>query len=405
MDILRVLGLKGAGRVETDLSGAKRLALEERERRLRGIYPDCARLCAEALEAFSEIRRDCDLFERSRAEVSPDLRSSVRGIARKMRENFIARVRAVTELGEPPGDGYAQFAAFSRSLQEAVAKIAKINYDNRYIFELYKEDMARFRKPFERANAVSDELKGKLDGRREEAERLGRVVSLIGELEGERERIARLGSEIAETEGRLAGKRSELAGFGENPELGEKRGELSKTSVELASASGRISASVSVLDRALRKYGRICDPSERPERYAEAPLAELLREGKDYPELKGMLARMKALIAKGELGLKNPGKVGEQIDWLLSGNLTPLLDEYAGLGERRQRLEKELEPLRGKERDRQGLESAISQLAAKLEKQERSLAEARSHFSEKRSGLEKEFREVAGGQLVLGEQD
>lgn len=400
---MRILGFRRAGRAETDLAGARRLAEEEREGRLKDVYPECNRICAGIREAFSEIRKCCDLFEQSKAEMDPELRSSVKGITRKMKENFIARMRRAVVPEAVPEMGYDRLAGFSKNLQETMAKIEKINSDNRYIFSLYKEDAARFKEPFERALGLSNALKEKLEGKREEAERFGQVISLIEELGREKEHVAKLEPETAQTEGRLAEKKAELAGFGENIELKAKLEEFSRVSGEFSSAGGKISAPVSVLERALRKYGRICDPSKKPERYAEAPVSELLGEGGDYPKFKEILVEMRTLIEKGELELKNPEKVKERIDWLLSGNLGPLLGEYVRLGEEKAKLEKELEPLQKRERDRQGLEAAVARLTAKLQEQRKTVEEMRADFERRKGELGKRFEEVVGKELVLRE--
>ncbi len=401
MDILSFLGLKGKERLEANLEGARKLVEGEREKRLRDIYPDCSRICEEVRAAFVEIRKDCDLFEQSKAQMDPDLRSAVKGITRKMRENFIARMRVAVELGEPPGMEYAQFAAFSKALQETMAKITKINSDNRYIFTVYREDAARFKKPFEQAGSLSDKLKELLEEKREEAERFGKVAALIGELETEKKKMGQLGEEAELSGKRLAEKRAELAGFGASGELAKKREELSKASEEFASASGKISASITLLERALRKYGKICDPAEKPERYAETPLAELLREGEEYPKLKETLVRMKKVMEKGELELKNPEKIRGQIDWLLAGNLTPLLRGYGELKAKKARTEAELEPLMGKERERQALENSIEQLEAKLEKQTRSLEDAKAGFERRKAELGEKLREALGKEVSI----
>ena len=122
--------------------------------------------------------------------MDPELRSAVKGITRKMKENFIARTRAAVELGALPAADYAQLTSFSKGLQETMAKIAKINSDNRYIFTIYKEDAERFKEPFERAASLSEKLKARLEERREEAEKFGKIAELTGELEDEKERIA-----------------------------------------------------------------------------------------------------------------------------------------------------------------------------------------------------------------------
>ncbi len=401
MDILRTLGFGRREQIETSLEGARKLVEEEREKSLREIYPECGRICEELREAFGEIRKDCELFEQSKAEVDPELRSAVKGITRKMKENFIARTRAAVELGALPAADYAQLTSFSKGLQETMAKISKINSDNRYIFTIYKEDAERFKGPFERAAGLSEKLKARLEERKEEAETFGKISELIRELGDEKKRIAELDSENAHLGGRLVEKRSGLASSSESAELKRKQEELSKASEEFANVSGRISSSITLLERALRKYGRICDPKDKPERYAEAPIAELLRDGDEYPQLKETLARMEKLIVKGELELKNPEKIREQIGWLLAGNLTPLLKNYKELKEKKGRSENELEPLHRKERERQAMENSAEQLAMKLEKQKKSLEDARAGFGRKKGELVEKFREAVGKELAI----
>jgi len=402
MDLLRILGFGKAERIETDLDGAKRLLDGEREKRLSPIYPECKRTCEELRGALAEIGKDCGLFEESKAELDPELRSAVKGITKKMRENFIASMRVAVELGTLPGNDYAEFAAFSKGMRERMARIAKINSDNRYIFSFYKEDAERFRKPFERATRLSEALEQKLSERREEAERLERLVSLIGEVEEEGKRVAGLESEAGESVKRLELKRKAMEGFGEAG-LKKKQEELESVSAELASVSGSISASITVLERALRKYKKVCDPSEEPERYAEAPLDELLKEGKGYPVLKRMLEGMRKAVEKGLIELKNPEKIMSQADWLLAGNLTPMLEKHEELKAKKETIEQDLEPLVRKERERQGLETEAVQLEAKLEKQGKMLEDEKASFEKKRAELKEGLREITGKELELKE--
>jgi len=402
MDLLRILGFGKAERIETDLDGAKRLLDGEREKRLSPIYPECRRTCEELRGALAEIGKDCGLFEESKAELDPELRSAVKGITKKMRENFIASMRVAVELGTLPGNDYAEFAAFSKGMRERMARIAKINSDNRYIFSFYKEDAERFRKPFERATRLSEALEQKLAERREEAERLERLVSLIGEVEEEGKRVAGLESEAGESVKRLELKRKAMEGFGEAG-LKKKQEELESVSAELASVSGSISASITVLERALRKYKKVCDPSEEPERYAEAPLDELLKEGKGYPVLKRMLEGMRKAVEKGLIELKNPEKIMSQADWLLAGNLTPMLEKHEELKAKKETIEQELEPLVRKERERQGLETEAVQLEAKLEKQGKMLEDEKASFEKKKVELKEGLREITGKELELKE--
>ena len=402
MDLLRILGFGKAERIETDLDGAKKLLDGEREKRLSPIYPECRRTCEELRGALAEIGKDCGLFEESKAELDPELRSAVKGITKKMRENFIANMRVAVELGALPGNDYAEFAAFSKGMRERMARIAKINSDNRYIFSFYKEDAERFRKPFERATRLSEALEQKLSERREEAERLERLVSLIGEVEEEGKRAAGLESEAGESVKRLEQKRKAMEGFGEAG-LKKKQEELESVSAELASVSGGISASITVLERALRKYKKVCDPSEEPERYAEAPLDELLKEGKGYPVLKRMLEGMRKAVEKGLIELKNPEKIMSQADWLLAGNLTPLLEKHEELKAKKETIEQELEPLVRKERERQGLETEAVQLEAKLEKQGKMLEDEKASFERKKVELKEGLREITGKELELKE--
>ena len=402
MDLLRILGFGKAERIETDLDGAKRLLDGEREKRLSPIYPECKRTCEELRGALAEIGKDCGLFEESKAELDPELRSAVKGITKKMRENFIASMRVAVELGTLPGNDYAEFAAFSKGMRERMARIAKINSDNRYIFSFYKEDAERFRKPFERATRLSEALEQKLSERREEAERLERLVSLIGEVEEEGKRVAGLESEAGESVKRLELKRKAMEGFGEAG-LKKKQEELESVSAELASVSGSISASITVLERALRKYKKVCDPSEEPERYAEAPLDELLKEGKGYPVLKRVLEGMRKAVETGLIELKNPEKIMSQADWLLAGNLTPMLEKHEELKAKKETIEQELEPLVRKERERQGLETEAVQLEAKLEKQGKMLEDEKASFEKKRAELKEGLREITGKELELKE--
>ena len=402
MDLLRILGFGKAERIETDLDGAKRLLDGEREKRLSPIYPECRRTCEELRGALAEIGKDCGLFEESKAELDPELRSAVKGITKKMRENFIASMRVAVELGTLPGNDYAEFAAFSKGMRERMARIAKINSDNRYIFSFYKEDAERFRKPFERATRLSEALEQKLAERREEAERLERLVSLIGEVEEEGKRVAGLESEAGESVKRLELKRKAMEGFGEAG-LKKKQEELESVSAELASVSGGISASITVLERALRKYKKVCDPSEEPERYAEAPLDELLKEGKGYPVLKRMLEGMRKAVEKGLIELKNPEKIMSQADWLLAGNLTPMLEKHEELKAKKETIEQDLEPLVRKERERQGLETEAVQLEAKLEKQGKMLEDEKASFEKKKVELKEGLREITGKELELKE--
>ncbi|MEM2974698.1 MAG: hypothetical protein QW112_03715, partial [Candidatus Micrarchaeia archaeon] len=168
-----------------------------KEAQVRDIYPICQNLAAEAYALIPKLRRIVENLKNKEIDKS----IGGYGIAIQMRHQFVERMpQLLDELKSMNIANIQDVIRFNINLNNFIIAATKITSDNRYLFFFFNQEMKEFGKLMKEMCKISDDLKMRLESKKEVFDREGKIYAAVSRLESARSEFRKILCDIKNIE-------------------------------------------------------------------------------------------------------------------------------------------------------------------------------------------------------------
>lgn len=371
---------------------------EEMEKALQTIYPECNRICRNIYQTFEEIKYIIEGL--SRKDVSK-IDPMFVNIAKEMKTNLTNRVSLVVSMPFKEDMKYFEMREFYERALKNLEGTTKISFDNRYLFTFFEEDMKELRRTVKVALNLCEELRTLLEEKRPIADGFEKLKCYIDGLNGILKEIEIKKQKKDNIEWKLKKINKEYNEIVINEKELERAEKIRLKKYELRC---RISGSLIGLERALRKFEKVCMEKEeikKAERYACSPVEEILKEGENYEELKSLLRKLLIEIQKDKIKLKNKEKMEGKCISIINGSLSPLISEYKNIEIEEKKLEKPVNEIERRIREKVALKNEIKKMMEEIEEANSQIKKAKLEVDVEKKKIEELFKELTKKRIEI----
>jgi len=309
-------------------------------------------------------------------------------IAVQERDAYSARMRPLlAQLAHrPPGE---PLTTYSDVLSSTVSSMLKTTSDNRYVFILYADEMAKIGEHMKRLGELSAEVSEMTVKLRSDSSAYDKLLLDCAELEAAIADRKRLVSEVAHAEvdyGQAQKTLEETRAKFPLQEVEAASKELGGAEAEAASARQALANSLNVFQRALRKYQKICLDKRLAavaSMYAETPVDAAIKEfqsNSDCKELRELLEELATSIEVGHItdDEKERLKLLGEATKVSSGHLKQFLQKVIASSSAAEAARQKLAELDSKKQDLASEEQRVAELQARSSEAEKRMNDVSS---------------------------